>query len=59
MTIRNLDFMFNPSSVVLVGASQRPGSMGAVLARNLVSAGFKGDIYPINPECSTIEGLPA
>lgn len=58
MTIRNLHFMFNPSSVALVGASQKPGSIGAVLARNLVSAGFKGDIFPVNPKYSTIEGLP-
>jgi acetyltransferase len=59
MTIRNLNFMFDPSSVALVGASEKPGSIGAVLARNLVGAGFKGDIFPVNPECSAIEGLPA
>ena len=59
MTVRNLNFMFNPSAVALVGASQRPGSIGAVLARNLVSAGFKGDIFPVNPKYKTIEGLPA
>ena len=59
MTIRNLNFMFNPSSIALVGASQKPGSIGAVLARNLIGAGFKGDIFPVNPKYSTIEGLPA
>ncbi len=59
MTIRNLDFMFNPSSVALVGASQKPGSIGAVLAHNLVNAGFKGDIFFVNPKYKTIEGLPA
>jgi acetyltransferase len=59
MTIRNLNFMFNPSSVALVGASQKPGSIGAVLARNLVSAGFKGDIFFVNPKYKIIEGLPA
>lgn len=59
MTIRNLDCMFNPSSVALVGASQKPGSIGAVLAHNLVSAGFKGDIFFVNPKYKIIEGLPA
>jgi acetyltransferase len=59
MTIRNLNFMFNPSSVALVGASQKSGSIGAVLARNLVRAGFKGDIFPVNPKYSIIEGLTA
>lgn len=58
MTIRNLDFMFKPASVALVGASQRPGAIGAVLARNLVRAGFKGEIFPINSKYKTIEGLP-
>ena len=59
MTIRNLTFMFNPSSVALVGASGKPGSLGAVLAGNLAGAGFTGDIFPVTPEYSTIEGLPA
>ncbi len=59
MTIRNLNFMFNPSSVALVGASQEPGSIGAILARNLVTAGFKGAIFPVSPKDSTIEELPA
>jgi acetyltransferase len=59
MTVRNLKCMFNPSAVALVGASQRPGSIGALIARNLVCAGFKGDIFPVNPKYRTIEGLPA
>lgn len=59
MTIRNLEFMFNPSAVALVGASRKPGSVGAVMARNLVSAGFKGDIFPVNAKYKTIEGLRA
>ncbi len=59
MTIRNLDSMFKPSAVALIGASPRAGSIGAVLARNLATAGFKGDIYPVNPKYKTIEGLPA
>jgi acetyltransferase len=58
MTIRNLEFMFNPRAVALVGASQKPGSIGAVIAHNLVSAGFKGDIFPVNPKHKSIEGLP-
>ncbi|WP_028323377.1 bifunctional acetate--CoA ligase family protein/GNAT family N-acetyltransferase [Desulfatirhabdium butyrativorans] len=58
MTIRNLDFMFNPSSVALVGASPKRGSIGAVLAHNLVHAGFQGEIFFVNPKYSSIEGLP-
>ena len=59
MTIRNLSLMFNPASVALVGASRRTASIGAVIARNLVSAGFNGGIFPVNPKYETIEGLKA
>ncbi len=59
MTIRNLEFMFNPSSVALVGTSQEPGSIGAVLAHNMISGGFQGDIFPISAKYGTIGGLPA
>ncbi|MGD9974604.1 MAG: bifunctional acetate--CoA ligase family protein/GNAT family N-acetyltransferase [Desulfatirhabdiaceae bacterium] len=59
MTVRNLDVMFNPSSVALIGASQKPGTIGAVLARNLVSAGFKGEIFPVNSKYKIVEGFPA
>lgn len=59
MTIRNLAFLFNPASVALVGASQRPGSIGAVLSKNLVQGGFKGDIFPVTPKYKEIEGLAA
>jgi acetyltransferase len=59
MTIRNLEYMFKPSAVALVGASRRKGSIGAVIAQNLVNAGFKGDIFFVNPKYETIEGLPS
>ncbi|HZT52345.1 MAG TPA: acetate--CoA ligase family protein, partial [Stellaceae bacterium] len=58
MSVRNLDKMFKPRSVALVGASDNPASVGGVLARNLVRAGFKGRIMPVNPRHREIEGLP-
>jgi acyl-CoA synthetase (NDP forming) len=44
MTIRNLDFLFKPKSVALIGASKRPGSLGAVVARNLGRRGTKATV---------------
>jgi acetyltransferase len=35
MTIRNLEFLFKPKSVALIGASRQPGAVGALIARNL------------------------
>lgn len=49
MSTRNLDALFEPSTIALVGASNRPGSVGAVLARNLFEGGFKGPILTVNP----------
>jgi acetyltransferase len=49
MTIRNLDALFRPKAIALIGASNRPHSVGAVLARNLFDAGFRGPIMPVNP----------
>ncbi|MGE3249656.1 MAG: bifunctional acetate--CoA ligase family protein/GNAT family N-acetyltransferase [Hyphomonadaceae bacterium] len=56
MTTQNFDALFRPNSIALVGASNRSGSVGNVLARNLFTAGFAGAIMPINPKESTIEG---
>ncbi len=59
MTIRNLDHMFSPASVVLIGASTQPGSVGAVLARNLFGGSFKGARYCVHPTQKSIEGVKA
>ena len=49
MSTRNLDALFDPKSIALIGASNRPLSVGAVLARNLLGSGFNGPILPVNP----------
>jgi acetyltransferase len=50
MTTRNLDALFHPGAIALVGGSNRPGSIGAVIARNLFEAGFQGPILSVNPK---------
>ncbi len=42
MTVRNLEAVFSPTSVALIGASTRPNAVGAVVAKNLLTAGFAG-----------------
>lgn len=56
MTIRNFDALFTPGSIALLGASDRPGSVGAVIARNLASAGYAGDLWFVNPRPQMVEG---
>ena len=57
MTIKNLEFVFRPKSVALIGASDRPSSIGAVLANNLYLGGFDGPIMPVNPHHRFVRGV--
>jgi acyl-CoA synthetase (NDP forming) len=50
---------FNPSSLALIGASRSPGKGGNIILRNLLKAGFKGAIHPINPTGREILGMPS
>ena len=46
--------LLRPGSVAVVGASDKPGALGATLITNLDRAGFAGAIYPINPRRDAI-----
>jgi acetyltransferase len=59
MSVRNLDRMFAPRSVALVGASAREGSVGRLLLRNLVGAGFEGTISAVNPHAAAFGAVAA
>ena len=48
-----------PRSIALVGASDTPGSIGALLLANLLASGFTGPVYPVNPRHQVIRELPA
>ncbi len=54
MSAINLDKIFHPESIAVVGASQRAGSIGSALMRNLIQEGYPGKVYPINPRHKTI-----
>jgi acetyltransferase len=57
MTTRNLEAVFRPRSVAIIGASERAGSVGSVVLRNVVDGGFAGEIFPVNPKYRTLRGL--
>jgi acetyltransferase len=59
MSVRHLEFLFAPASVALIGASDRPGSLGAVVLQNLRRGGFQGLIWPVNTRHATVGGTPA
>jgi len=50
---------FHPSSIAVIGASRSPNKGGNIILRNLLKAGFKGSVYPINPSGKEILGLPS
>ncbi|HUO97339.1 MAG TPA: bifunctional acetate--CoA ligase family protein/GNAT family N-acetyltransferase [Rhizomicrobium sp.] len=59
MSIRNLDALFHPTSIALIGASTKPKSIGAVLASNMFTGGYEGPIMPVNPKAQSINGVLA
>lgn len=57
MSTRNLDALFSPKAIALVGASNREGSVGGAIARNLYAGGFAGPILAVSPHEPTIGSI--
>jgi len=57
MSIRNLEAIFRPSAIALIGASTREHSVGAVMAENLARGGFAGPVMPVNPAHRAVAGI--
>ncbi len=57
MSIRNLDKIFDPRRVAVIGASNTPGSVGFSVFRNMLEAGFHGVVYPVNPKREAVQGV--
>jgi acetyltransferase len=55
----NLDKIFNPKSVAVVGASNEEGSVGYALMKNFTESGFEGHVYPVNLKKAEVFGLKA
>ncbi len=54
-----LNKLFEPASIAVIGASNREGSVGYQILRNLISSGYKGSLYAVNPRHDQIQGLEA
>jgi len=54
----DLQALFSPHSVAVIGASATPGKIGHTVLRNMIDAGFQGRLIPVNPKGGEIEGLP-
>jgi acetyltransferase len=59
MSIHNMDKIFKPSSVAVIGASDKEGSVGYSLITNIIEGGYKGKVFPVNPNYKSIKDLVA
>ncbi len=58
MSVRNLESLFAPHSIALIGASREENSVGGVVARNLLASGFAGSTWLVNPHATELRGIP-
>jgi acyl-CoA synthetase (NDP forming)/GNAT superfamily N-acetyltransferase len=56
--VASLRHVFEPASVAVIGASRRAGSVGRSILHNIVSGGYAGPVYAVNPHATELEGVP-
>lgn len=54
MSEKNLDFLFKPASIAVVGASVHPEKISSIIIESLRNSGYPGKIYPVNPSYEKI-----
>jgi acetyltransferase len=59
MAVRNLDKIFKPASVAVIGASNDAAKVGGIVLKKLLSGGFTGPVFPVNAKAAVVQGLPA
>ena len=59
MSVKNLSFFFNPRRIAVIGASEDKASIGYFIFENLLGKGFKGSVYPVNPDYESVQGVEA
>ncbi|MBI9039356.1 MAG: bifunctional acetate--CoA ligase family protein/GNAT family N-acetyltransferase [Bacteroidales bacterium] len=57
MGISKLKNIFRPKRIAVIGVSPKPNSVGGITLKNLVSGGFRGVVYPVNPKHEAVLGI--
>ncbi len=57
--MNNLDAILSPSSIAVVGATNRPGSIGLAVFNNILHGGYKGVLYPVHPKAISVSSVKA
>jgi acetyl coenzyme A synthetase (ADP forming)-like protein len=56
--MHDIKYLFEPRSVAVIGATDNPLKLGNVVIKNVVSSGYQGRVYPVNPKGGEILGMP-
>lgn len=56
---KNIESIMSPGSIAVIGATNRPGSVGLAVFRNILISGFKGVLYPVNPKAKSVQSVRA
>lgn len=58
-TVNSLTPLLSPSSIAVVGASRDAGATGSMVFRHIIESNFRGTVYPINKQATSIRGVKA
>ena len=59
MSVKNLEYFFNPRRIAVIGANEDRNTIGYYIFRNLLGKGFKGAVYPVHPRLEAVQGVEA
>ncbi len=59
MPMNDLEYILSPKSIAVVGASNRHGSLGLAVFKNLIEGAYQGILYPVNPKAKSVRGVKA
>ena len=55
--IKDIDPLINPKSIAVVGATNRPGSVGLAVFSNILNGDYQGVLYPVHPKARAVRGV--
>ncbi|MEM7496865.1 MAG: GNAT family N-acetyltransferase [Pseudomonadota bacterium] len=58
MSLEHVETLLSPSSVAVFGATERPGAIGAAVFAQMMTTGFAGPLWAVNPKHQSVRGLP-
>ncbi len=55
----SLSPLLHPKTIAVIGVSRDPSSIGNLVFKNILNAGFNGEVFPVNPQADSIDGMKA